>query len=335
MKNIQIYQTNIVALFIAISFSLFIPQTVFGQTEKLGIVQFTPPKGMTKTPKENVIAFSEFNQTTGKFCLITLYGATPSSGKPNDNFKSEWKNLVVKNMKAEENPKTDELKADGWTIISGGAEVESEVGKAVGFLTVISGFERTISILAVFNDSAYVKQVDSFIGGIDLDKIAAPANNSMAAKPLSLDQYGELIIPPPTRQITIADLAGEWGEASGRETTTYVNRSDGSYAGRDSIHMRKKLTFTADGGYLNDFFAIRNGEKIIGKTVGTVTINGRILYIKHKDTAKYVIRGWLELPDMTILQVAGPWYNEQEIPANALNDQQYLVNYKENWVRKK
>ena len=54
---------------------LFTTQTVFGQTEKLGIVQYTPPKGMNKLPKENLVVFSELNQTTGAYCVITLYGA--------------------------------------------------------------------------------------------------------------------------------------------------------------------------------------------------------------------------------------------------------------------
>jgi hypothetical protein len=331
MKNSKI----ILALFATLILGLLIPSRAFCQTEKLGIVHYTPPKGMTKTPKENIVAFSEYNQTTGKYCIITLYGATPGTGNPTTDFTREWKNLVVKNMKAEANPTTETTVAEGWAIVADGSEVESDVGKAVGFLTVISGFEKTVSILAVFNDPAYVKQVDSFIGSIDLDKIAAPANNTTAAKPLSLDQYGDLIIPPPTRQITIADITGEWGEESGRISTNYVNRSDGSYAGRDSFNFRVKRTFTKDGGYLNDFFAIRNGEKIIDKTVGTVTITGRVLYLKHKDTAKYVIRGWLELPDMTILQVVGPWYNDQEIPEKIFTDFESAVNLRNNWVRKK
>ena len=94
------------------------------------------------------MAFSELNQTTGAYCIITLYGATPGSGSPQSDFAQEWTNLVVKTMKAEAN--------------SGGSEVQSEVGKAVGFLTVISGFGKTVSILAVFNGPAYVTQVDRF-----------------------------------------------------------------------------------------------------------------------------------------------------------------------------
>src|SRR5688500_7714940 len=85
--------------------------TVFCQTEKLGIVQYTPPKGWNKTAKENVVAFSKINRATGIFCIITLYGATPGTGNPQSDFKREWNHLVVKPLNAEANPKTETVAA--------------------------------------------------------------------------------------------------------------------------------------------------------------------------------------------------------------------------------
>ena len=80
-------------LFCQLSFCLFVftaivsfaAPSAFCQTEKLGIVKYTSPSGMNKLPKENVVAFSQFDQATGKFCIITLYGATPGTG----NAKSD------------------------------------------------------------------------------------------------------------------------------------------------------------------------------------------------------------------------------------------------------
>ena len=46
----------------------FLLTTVSAQTETLGIVKYTPPKGWDKTSKENVIAFSKVDRDTGKFC---------------------------------------------------------------------------------------------------------------------------------------------------------------------------------------------------------------------------------------------------------------------------
>jgi hypothetical protein len=42
----------------ALSVCLLIPGTVFGQAEKLGIVNYTPPPGWSKMPKENVVALA-------------------------------------------------------------------------------------------------------------------------------------------------------------------------------------------------------------------------------------------------------------------------------------
>lgn len=313
---------------------LFIPNTVFCQTEKLGIVTYAPPKGMTKTLKENVVAFSEINQTTGGFCIITLYGATKSTDNPADDFTREWNDLVIKSLKAEANPTTETTTADGWTIIAGGAETNSEIGKAAAFLTVISGFGRTVSILSVFNNPNYVTQIDAFISAIDLEKVA-PANNTNTEQKLTLDRYGNVFIPPPTHQLTIADLAGEWGEESGLISTTYVNRSDGSYAGTDHLAYRSKMSITSNGGYKNDFFAIRNGKKEIDITTGTITIVGSTIFIKQKGLTKYVVRGWLELPTMTILKVCGPWFDNQEIPAEIFTNPEQGSNLNKNWVRKK
>ena len=337
MKKFKINRRFILAFCIAISCCLFSSQTIFSQTEKLGIVQYTPPEGMTKTPKSNVVAFSEYNQTNGTYCLITLYAATNSTGNSTGDFAREWNNLVVKSMKAETNPKTDVQSAEGWTVVSGGSAVESEAGKAVGFLTVISGFGKTVSVLAVFNDPAYVKKVDSFIGALEMDDVVAPVSNTTTASaPPTLDKWGDLFIPPPTRELTIADLAGEWGNNPGRLSIAYVERSSGAYVGTDSLHLTSKWTIDGNGKYTNDFFEVRNGKKLRDITTGTITIVGQVISIRRqKSTAKYVVRGWLELPDITILKVAGPWYDDQEIPERTFTDppDSYMLTSK--WVRKK
>lgn len=132
----------ILGLFVAHIICLCVPQTVFSQAEKLGIVEYTPPKGWTKTLKDNVVAWSNLNQTTGGFCIITIYGATPSAGNPQNDFTREWNNLVVKPLQAEANLKTETQLADGWTVITGGAAVELQGSKSLAFLTGFSGFGK-------------------------------------------------------------------------------------------------------------------------------------------------------------------------------------------------
>jgi hypothetical protein len=308
-----------------------VASAAFGQTEKLGIVKYTPPKGMNKLPKENVVAFSEFDQATGKYCIITLYGATPGTGNAKSDFAREWNNLVVKTFTtAEANPSTETSSEDGWTATGGGSEVEGGAGKAVAFLTVISGYGQTVSILGVFNDQAYAGKLDAFMSAVVMDKVKTPAANNTAAATGSgsasgaaaFDDSGNLIIPQPSRQLTTADLAGVWIDGPNRMTTEYVYSGSGKSAGRDTTAFQVKTTFKSDGTYSSFFNSVRNKyETESDAQAGPYSINGRLLSIQGKGysgkprTAKYVIRGWLELPTMTVLELAsGPWYDNDAIP---------------------
>lgn len=328
MKTQKINHGIILGLFAAVMFCLFTPQAVFSQMEKLGIVQYTPPKGMSKAPKENIVAFSAIDQTTGKFCIITLYGATPGTGNAQSDFAREWNTLVVKTLdKAEASPKLDTTTADGWTILAGGSAVESAAGKALAFLTVISGSGRTVSVLAVFNDPAYVRQVDAFVSALDIDKpVNGPAKTATGAASASgaaaFDEGGNLIIPQPLRQLTTADFAGVWIDGPNRMTTEYVHSGSGKSAGRDTTAYELKTTFKSDGTYSSFFNSIRKKyEQESGSTTGPYSINGRLLSIQGTGYSgktivitKYVIRGWLELPTMTVLELTGPWYDDAPVP---------------------
>lgn len=338
MKSSKISRRNTLSLFVALILCLFIPQTVFCQAEKLGIVSYAPPKGWAKTPKENIIAFSEINQKTGGFCIITLYGATNGTESPASDFTREWKRLVLANLKVETNPSTETQIDDGWTMTAGASAAEMDGGKALAFLSVFSGYGKTVSVLGVFNEQSYLPKLEAFVGSVEMDKSTAPANNQPAANlPATLDSDGNLVIPELARELTLADLVGEWGDNPGRISTIYVDRSTGAYARTDSLHFTSTWKIEGDGKYTNDFFEVRNGKKLRDITTGTITINGRLITIKHKGTAKYVVRGWLELPNITVLKVAGPWFDDQEIPEKMFTDfsesSRFILTTK--WVRKK
>jgi hypothetical protein len=321
----------LLALLAVIAFCLLIPQIAYTQTENLGIVSYVAPQGWTKTPKQNIVAFSEVNQSKGSFCIITLYGATPSSGNPTSDFTREWNNLAVNNLKAEAAPQTETQEAEGWTIIAAASGVDSGGIKGVAFLTVISGFGKTVSVLAVFNSETYMGQISSFISQINLEKSVAPANNTSGKSSPTFDDRGHLIVPLPTRQLTVADLAGNWGQDTSHMVTNYYNRSTGASAGTDFKSYQYKMTITEDGGFLDDYVGIENGKKILQNLNGAVSVEGRVFTINHNGRrTKYVIRGWLELPEMTIFVIIGPWVNDDPIPDEFFTTDK---GYEATWVR--
>ena len=183
MKAYKISDRIILGLFVTLIFCLFIPQTVFSQTERMGIVQYTPPKGWKKIAKvENGnagVAFYEDNETTGKFCVITLFGAIESLGNPNKDFESEWNNRAVKGFKAAASPqKLPPESFEGWTVIAGGSKIEYEGRNATIILTMFSGFGKTVSVLAISDDKSYKTQIEAFIESIGIDKTTAPPTSS-------------------------------------------------------------------------------------------------------------------------------------------------------------
>lgn len=160
----------ILRLLIAQFFCLLVPQVIFCQAEKLGIVQYTPPKGWTKTSKEGAVTYSDINKSSGGFCIITVYAGTASAATPQKDFANEWNELVVKPFKAEANPKIETQTEDGWTSSSGASQIEMEGTNSLVFLTVLSGYGKTASVLAILNNESYLAQLDAFTEGIKLDK---------------------------------------------------------------------------------------------------------------------------------------------------------------------
>ena len=335
--------TGIIAIF-SVLFLLAVPG-IIAQTESLGSIRYTPPQGFVKNAKDHAVVFSDLNPAEGGFCFITLYAASASEGSPQKDFAREWKTRVVEPWGGEANPKTESVPDNGWTGVAGGAPINFQGNKAFAFLTVISGFGKTVSVLGILNDNSYLTPLQAFVEKMDIDKTpAAVSTPTMPARaatgsasstgPLQYDAYGHIIIPLPTRQLTIADLAGQWAEAASFHQR-YVYRSSGTYAGADSLTYKSKMTLTADGGYYNDFYSIQNGKLLKEKSGGSFAISGRVLVISDSNLRKFVIRGWLELPDMTVLEVNGPYFKDDMIPAEIFSNPVQGANLNQQWVRKK
>jgi hypothetical protein len=155
---------------ILFAFILF-PASLYCQSEKFDITNFTPPKGWQKETKQDYISYITYNQTTGGFCLIVLYGAVPGSNNAEQEFKKEWNDLVVKVYGAGQNPKTEtQINPDGWKVTAGAAAVQKDNISSYLILSVFSGFDKTISVLANLNDQAYIAEIDKFLVNMKPDK---------------------------------------------------------------------------------------------------------------------------------------------------------------------
>jgi hypothetical protein len=276
MKTPKLICQTVSALFLTLFLCGLMPQTVFSQTEKLGIVKYTPPKGWNKAVKENIVTFYEGDPATGPFCFITLYGATNSTGNPESDFKREWNNLVIKPFNGQAKPETATEVSDGWTTIAGGAAVHISGGEGFAFLTVISGGGKTVSILGLFNDQSYAGQLAAFGTGIDLGKVTAES-------------------PPPPREaprtsstditsMHAAELVGEFESNEVRANQVYIGKRVRIHGTVNTIEIGKDgrviLTFKSSITTRNNarcFFSQSQNSGIATLSAHTVaTVEGTV-----------------------------------------------------------
>lgn len=252
----------IFGLFIALIFCLGTARPIFCQTEKFDIIEYTPPKNWTKTEKPGAIVYSDVNKAANAFCVLTIYQGATSSNNPKTDFANDWKTFVVKPFKADENPQTDSQTADGWTVTSASAPIESDGIKSLAIMTTLSGYGVTASILAVSNSEIYIKPIAAFLESIKLDK------SSAKVKPVNTGSSSSSIL-------------GKWAKSfsgtKGRDQSANVLNSE---------YYKSQYTFNSDGTYV--FKAekwlgyIKSNEFWITDESGNYTVAGELLTIIPK-----------------------------------------------------
>lgn len=261
--------TIIFAIFAAHILSLFVAGPVLAQTEKIDIIQFTSPAGWTKTPKDGLMVYSTTDKNTGGFCLLTVYPSTASAGSPNNDFANEWNEKVAKPFKAEANPKTETQTEDGWTSVSAASQFESDGATSAVMMTVISGYGRTASVLAILNNQEYLSQIDAFMTGIKMDKAQAIADARLS---------------PTVNTVASSSsnsVVGKWAKSfsgtKGRDQSANVLNSE---------YYKSQYTFNPDGTYI--FKAekwlgyIKSNEFWMTDESGNYTVVGDLLTIIPK-----------------------------------------------------
>lgn len=217
-----------------------VPGLAFGQAEKLGDIRYTPPNGWTKNAKDHAIVFSQIDQKAGKFCLITLYASSPSEGSPQKDFAREWKTRVVEPWGGEANPKTVTEPDNGWTAVAGGTQIDFQGNKAYAFLTVISGFGKTVSVLGILNDDLYLTPLQAFVEGMQVDK-------TVAASPAPVREEPRPAPAASSQVMNVNALAREFQDNEVRANQVWIGKRVRVVGVVNSIEIRRdgiiELTF--------------------------------------------------------------------------------------------
>ena len=131
------------------------------------------------------------------------------------------------------------------------------------------------------------------------------------------DSYHSLIIPPPSRALTLADLAGDWTDDSGA-LTNYYSASTGAHVGYSAVVGKENWLISAKGGLVDTY----HGATVSNKAVHaidetsdasiTLSADGVLAMVFKKfpqQTTLYLVRGWFVGPDVTMVKLVGPFYN--------------------------
>jgi hypothetical protein len=309
--------SKIICTLVAIGFLSISPSIVNCQTEKLDIMEYTPPKGWTKTPKDGVTIYTDSNKATGSFCILSVYPSKASASNPQKDFTDQWNELIVKPFKAAADPKTETQTDDGWTTVSGAAQIESDGVTSVVVMTVVSGYGRTASVFAILNDQAYLPQIGAFLTSMKMDKAkaqasakplppptsaAASANNSAY---LDFDPFPDMphfqpqkpLLGRLRKSITLADLAGKW-QIGGANVTSYFSSSSGNYSSSDTTFFGEWYTIRPNGSFDSSFQGRTGNHTVRESDTGTVILSGGTVTFKfdHKAAMRYQFVAYMDDP---------------------------------------
>lgn len=318
----------ILALVLAQILYLFVPQTVFCQTESLEGVQYTPPKGWVKTQKQGAAVFTVVDKTTNAFCVLTVYGESVSAGTAQQNFANQWNELVVKPFKADPNPKTETKVAPGGLQgTAGGAEIDFGGVRSIALLTVFTGFGRTASVLTIFNDQTYLGQMQTFIDGIKLDTtrvLSDPTPTIQNNDPFP-DRPGytpqKPLMGTLKSSITMADLVGTWDQGAG-SVQTYIDSYTGNYAGTNTSFYGEQYSIRSDGSFDYKFVGRSNNNTTRESDSGIIILSGGFIAFKFKTraTQKYQFIAYMTQPNgAAILSLVGVHDNFQGYDAAGMS----------------
>lgn len=69
----------------------------FAQKETYDLITYSPPKGWSRDATETITSFTIINKKNNGWCRINIVKSTVSKGSIEQDFESEWQNLIVKN----------------------------------------------------------------------------------------------------------------------------------------------------------------------------------------------------------------------------------------------
>jgi hypothetical protein len=247
--------------------SIFCASTFAQSKETFDLVTYAIPKGWKKEVKPNAnTSFTIIDQKKKTYCQINILMSVNSKGGIKEDFESEWRALIVESYKVTDTPQVTESKSDsGWIVKAGMAPFIFNNEKAVAMLTTITGYNKTVSIVAVTNSGDYLQPIQSFLASVEMK---VPDTISRA-------------------QTDGSSIIGTWCIVQGGGQA-YEDHKNGN-AGNNYDYIKKQYTFNVDHTYTfySKAFKMAFDKILLITERGSYRLNGdHIIIIPEKSVTE-------------------------------------------------
>lgn len=243
------------------------------QKETFDLITYTSPKdakgtSWKKDVMETTTSFTYINNKNKSWCRINIIKSTISKGSIDQDFESEWQNIVIKSYKPTDTPQLNDVQeTDGWKIRTGAAKFVYNKSDALAMLTTVSGYSRCASIVATTNNQEYLKDIQALLSSVEFNKPVTTAQ-----------------IPVITNNSDNNSIFGTWSVSASEQSAYRVNNGIMNY-------IIRQYTFNANGTYsfVSKTFDPFVTNILLGRENGTFQITGSNLTVTPE---KSVLEAW-------------------------------------------
>lgn len=139
------------------------------------IISYTPPAAWKEEVKGNLYtSYTTTNELNGSYCQIFVFTGVDSKGSIAADFDYDWQDLILRSYQVTQAPEVSESNADnGWQAKMGIAPFSFNNGMSMALLSTISGYNKTVSIVAITNSQEYSPAIQNLLASVEMKKLEA------------------------------------------------------------------------------------------------------------------------------------------------------------------
>ena len=146
----------------------------FAQKEVFGLVKYNAPKGWKKELGQGMVMYTVVDKKDKTWCQLGIYKSGVSKGSLEKDFNADWKELICDTYKITDTAiGAETTEAGGWKMKTGSGKFTFNNKPAAAMLITFSGYDKSISIVAVTGNERYLRDIQDLIASIELTKPSA------------------------------------------------------------------------------------------------------------------------------------------------------------------